>query len=51
MKYYYRDEDKIRVLVATDTHIGYMERDPIRGNDSFESFEEIMKIAQKLQVS
>lgn len=40
----------LRVLVATDCHLGYMEKDEIRRHDSFESFEEICSIAEKKQV-
>lgn len=32
----------MRMLVATDSHLGFMERDPIRGADSFAAFEEIL---------
>ncbi|KAI1461185.1 DNA repair exonuclease [Annulohypoxylon moriforme] len=38
--------DKIRILVATDNHVGYEERDPIRGDDSWKSFDEIMNLAR-----
>lgn len=38
--------DTIRILVATDSHVGYEERDPIRKDDSWTSFEEVMKLAQ-----
>lgn len=31
---------------ATDNHIGYMEKDPVRFNDSLEAFEEVLKIAK-----
>ncbi|XP_048498670.2 double-strand break repair protein MRE11 isoform X2 [Beta vulgaris subsp. vulgaris] len=40
----------LRVLVATDCHLGYLEKDEIRRHDSFESFEEICSIAEKKQV-
>ena len=36
---------------ATDNHIGYMEKDPVRYNDSLEAFEEILKIAESQEVS
>nr|XP_018899638.1 PREDICTED: double-strand break repair protein MRE11 [Bemisia tabaci] len=39
-------EDLMDILVATDIHLGYEEKDPERGDDSFISFEEILKIAQ-----
>lgn len=38
--------DVISILIATDNHLGYMEKDPIRGSDSFETFEEILKLAR-----
>jgi double-strand break repair protein MRE11 len=37
-------DDILRILIATDNHLGYMEKDPIRGNDSFLTFEEILQI-------
>lgn len=37
-------------FVATDNHIGFMEKDPIRCNDSLETFEEILKIAKAEEV-
>jgi double-strand break repair protein MRE11 len=44
------DDNTFRILVATDNHLGFMERDPIRGNDSFITFEEILQHAKKLKV-
>ncbi|CAG8475965.1 4186_t:CDS:10 [Ambispora gerdemannii] len=43
-------DNAIRVLVATDNHLGYLERDPVRGQDSFKAFEEILKLAKDNQV-
>ncbi|KAI3471967.1 hypothetical protein Pfo_028655, partial [Paulownia fortunei] len=46
-------EDKsnmLRILVATDCHLGYMEKDEIRRHDSFQAFEEICSIAEQKQV-
>ena len=43
-------EDTIRILLATDNHIGYLERDPIRGQDSINTFEEILQLAVKNDV-
>lgn len=40
----------MRVLVATDIHLGYAEKDPVRGEDSFVTFEEILQNAQQLKV-
>lgn len=34
------------MLVATDNHVGYAEDDPIRGDDGWKTFEEIMGIAE-----
>ncbi|KAK4996022.1 meiotic recombination [Elasticomyces elasticus] len=42
--------DTIRILVATDSHVGYNERDPIRGDDSWKSFHEIMCLAKERDV-
>ncbi|RFU30874.1 hypothetical protein B7463_g5439, partial [Scytalidium lignicola] len=42
--------DTIRVLVATDSHVGYEERDPIRKDDSWKSFHEIMCLAKDRDV-
>lgn len=43
-------ENIFKILIATDNHIGYLERDPIRGQDSFQTFEEILQIAELEQV-
>ncbi|KAI9885683.1 MAG: TTAGGG repeat binding factor [Watsoniomyces obsoletus] len=40
------DADTIRILVATDSHVGYNERDAIRGDDSWKSFHEVMCLAK-----
>ncbi|KAI4233973.1 MAG: hypothetical protein L6R40_006899 [Gallowayella cf. fulva] len=42
--------DTIRILVATDSHVGYNERDHIRGDDSWRSFHEIMCLAKERDV-
>ncbi|KAI9787096.1 MAG: meiotic recombination [Geoglossum umbratile] len=42
--------DTIRILVATDSHVGYNERDPIRGDDSWKSFHEAMCLAKDQDV-
>jgi double-strand break repair protein MRE11 len=42
--------DTIRILVATDNHVGYAERDNIRGEDSFTTFNEIMELARDRDV-
>uniref|UniRef100_A0A8C3TRE9 Double-strand break repair protein n=1 Tax=Catharus ustulatus TaxID=91951 RepID=A0A8C3TRE9_CATUS len=44
------DEDTFKILVATDIHLGYMEKDPVRGNDTFVTFNEILDHARKNEV-
>lgn len=43
-------QDTLRVLVATDTHLGYMEKDEVRGLDSFNAFDEVCAIAAEKEV-
>lgn len=38
-------ENTLKMLVSTDNHLGVWETDPIRGNDSFDTFEEILQLA------
>lgn len=40
------EESTIRILIASDNHIGYAERDPVRGEDSYNSFREVLEIAK-----
>lgn len=44
------DSDTIRILVATDSHVGYEERDAIRKDDSWKSFDEVMQLAKSQDV-
>jgi len=44
------EENTIKILLATDNHIGYLERDPIRGQDSINTFKEILELAVKHEV-
>lgn len=37
--------------MATDNHVGYEERDPIRKDDSWKTFDEIMNLARTEDVS
>ncbi|KAH9386424.1 double-strand break repair protein MRE11 [Nematocida major] len=39
--------EELRVLVTTDNHLGFAERDHIRGEDSFRAFEEVFKHARE----
>lgn len=45
-----QDEDVFRILVTTDNHLGYNERDAIRGEDSFCTFEEVLQIGFEKKV-
>ena len=47
---FYLAADTIRILVATDNHVGYAERDAERGDDSWKSFHEIMCLAKEKDV-
>uniref|UniRef100_A0A670Y390 Double-strand break repair protein MRE11 n=1 Tax=Pseudonaja textilis TaxID=8673 RepID=A0A670Y390_PSETE len=42
--------DTFKILVATDIHLGYLEKDACRGNDTFVTFDEILKLAQDNEV-
>ncbi|XP_063061928.1 double-strand break repair protein MRE11 [Engraulis encrasicolus] len=44
------DENTFKILLATDIHLGFLEKDPIRGDDTFNTFNEIMSYAQQHQV-
>ena len=43
-------EDTIRIMLASDNHLGYCEKDPIRAKDSFAAFEEILQTAVEMEV-
>ncbi|CAG9792262.1 unnamed protein product [Diatraea saccharalis] len=43
-------EDTIRILIASDIHLGYLENDPVRGEDSFIAFEEVLSHAVQFDV-
>lgn len=42
--------DTFRILLTTDNHVGYMENDKIRGDDSWKTFAEILKIGREQDV-
>ncbi|XP_015265776.1 PREDICTED: double-strand break repair protein MRE11A [Gekko japonicus] len=44
------EKDTFKILVATDIHLGYLEKDAVRGNDTFVTFDEILKLAQDNKV-
>ena len=41
------DNSILKILIHTDTHLGYMERDAHRGADSFAAFEEALYNAKE----
>ncbi|KAJ4399489.1 meiotic recombination [Didymella pomorum] len=45
-----RGADTIRILVATDSHVGYNERDAHRQDDSWKTFDEVMCLAKEHDV-
>ncbi|KAM6173459.1 double-strand break repair protein MRE11 isoform 3-T3 [Erethizon dorsatum] len=44
------DENTFKILVATDIHLGFMEKDAVRGNDTFVTLDEILRLAQENEV-
>eukprot|EP01031_Cornospumella_fuschlensis_P028746 gene28746-34700_t len=44
------DDDIVRFLVSTDNHLGFAEKDPVRCNDSFAAFEEVLRTAKERRV-
>ncbi|EPY23286.1 double-strand break repair protein MRE11 [Strigomonas culicis] len=40
------DADTFKFLLSTDNHLGFAERDPRRGDDSFTTFEEVLRAAR-----
>ena len=41
------DENTLRIMISTDNHVGYLEKDAVRGMDSFAAFEEVLILAKK----
>nr|WJN24891.1 double-stranded break repair protein [Tranzscheliella williamsii] len=44
------EANHIKIMLATDNHVGYMERDPVRGQDSIRTLEEILQLAVQHEV-
>lgn len=44
------DEDTFKILIATDIHLGYLEKDAIRGNDTYNTLNEILQCAKQNEV-
>ena len=40
--------DRFRIFISTDNHLGYNEKHPERGDDSFRAFEEVLQKARSL---
>ncbi|XP_072942023.1 double-strand break repair protein MRE11 [Epargyreus clarus] len=43
-------DDTVRILIASDIHLGYLENDAVRGDDSFIAFDEVMSLAVQYDV-
>lgn len=43
-------DETIRILIASDIHLGYLEEHPVRGEDSFIAFEETLSLAVQYDV-
>ncbi|XP_015785996.1 double-strand break repair protein MRE11 [Tetranychus urticae] len=43
-------ESKFTILVASDIHLGYAEKDVLRGDDTYTTFEEVLQIARAKDV-
>jgi double-strand break repair protein MRE11 len=41
------DDEVIRIVVFTDSHLGFQEKDPVRGDDSFAAYEEAFHFAAR----
>ena len=44
------EEEMFRILVSSDVHLGYGEKDPNKGDDSFRSFDELLRIGVEQEV-
>ncbi|XP_030600519.1 double-strand break repair protein MRE11 [Archocentrus centrarchus] len=44
------DEGTFRILIATDIHLGYLAKDAIRGNDTYNTLNEILECAKQNEV-
>lgn len=40
------DDETIRIMLSTDNHLGYLEGDAVRGDDSFAALEEVLYLAK-----
>lgn len=44
------NKDTFEILITTDNHMGFREKDPVVGEDSFISFEECLEVANRRNV-
>lgn len=44
------NDETMRILIASDIHLGYLEDHPVRGEDSFIAFEEALSLAVEYDV-
>lgn len=42
--------DTFSILISTDQHLGFLEKDPVRKDDSFRSFEELLQVGVRQKV-
>ena len=40
----------LRIMICTENHLYYLEKDPVSGDDTFRSFEEFLMIAKANRV-
>ena len=41
------ESDTFSIMLATDSHLGYMDKDHVRGTDSFAAFEEVLMLCRE----
>ena len=41
------EENTFRIMIASDTHLGYCDTDPVRAQDSFAAFEEVLRLSKE----
>ena len=44
------DPNILRMVVASDIHLGYRESEPLRAEETFETFEEVLRLASTHKV-
>jgi double-strand break repair protein MRE11 len=43
-------ESTFKIMVASDIHLGFMEKDAVRGEDSFLAFREVLRLSKENDV-